>query len=145
MICLFALVALRKTSCNALSSRSAHRTTTGRANYFFSILHAVDANGAPSIIVVSISIISFYFFIWVHCWPPRSAITFYMTFERIKEETPVLKGAPPSTVQPSSFGISCMISHRRYLSHRTSKFSSNRHRKLQPFRETWGHQSATQY
>uniref|UniRef100_D3TP48 Hypothetical conserved protein n=1 Tax=Glossina morsitans morsitans TaxID=37546 RepID=D3TP48_GLOMM len=58
-----------------------------------------------------------------------------MTFERISE-TPVYKGAPPSPPQRSKFVSSCMNSHRRCLSHRTSKFSSNRHRKLLPFRET---------
>ncbi|KAG4065842.1 hypothetical protein HA402_012520 [Bradysia odoriphaga] len=49
---------------------------------------------------------------------------------------PVLKGAPSSPPLRSHLLPSCMISYRRYLSHRTSKFSSNRHRKLQPFRET---------
>ncbi|XP_039958520.1 uncharacterized protein LOC120773592 [Bactrocera tryoni] len=51
-------------------------------------------------------------------------------------KTPVFKGAPPTPPQRSKLVSSCMNSHRRYLSHRTSKFSSNRHRKLQPFRET---------
>ncbi|XP_075158288.1 uncharacterized protein LOC142231542 isoform X2 [Haematobia irritans] len=58
-----------------------------------------------------------------------------MTFERILE-TPVYQQTPPSPPKRSKFVSSCMNSHRRYLSHRTSKFSSNRHRKLQPFRET---------
>ncbi|XP_037935442.1 uncharacterized protein LOC119669569 isoform X2 [Teleopsis dalmanni] len=56
-------------------------------------------------------------------------------YELPKPEQSVQKGAPPSPPQRSKTVKSCMNSHKR-LSHRTSKFSSNRHRKLQPFRET---------
>ncbi|EAT48833.1 AAEL000160-PA [Aedes aegypti] len=58
-----------------------------------------------------------------------------MTLERI-QETPALKGAPLSPLLRSLSGTLCMISQQRSVSHRTSKYSSNRHRKLQPFRET---------
>lgn len=67
---------------------------------------------------------------------PRVAPAFYMTLERI-QETPALKGAPLSPLLRSLSGTLCMISQQRSVSHRTSKYSSNRHRKLQPFRETW--------
>ncbi|CAD7088408.1 unnamed protein product [Hermetia illucens] len=60
---------------------------------------------------------------------------FYMTFDGISG-TPVLRRAHSSPPKRSNLARSCMNSHRQYLSHRTSKFSSNRHRKLQPFRET---------
>lgn len=67
---------------------------------------------------------------------PRVAPAFYMTLERIQETT-ALKGAPLSPLLRSLSGTLCMISQQRSVSHRTSKYSSNRHRKLQPFRETW--------
>ncbi|XP_050081113.1 uncharacterized protein LOC126568643 [Anopheles maculipalpis] len=58
-----------------------------------------------------------------------------MTLESV-QETPALKEAPLSPILRSFSGTTCMISHRSSKSHRTSKYSSNRHRKLQPFRET---------
>ncbi|XP_075158286.1 uncharacterized protein LOC142231542 isoform X1 [Haematobia irritans] len=57
-------------------------------------------------------------------------------YHKPNTKTPVYQQTPPSPPKRSKFVSSCMNSHRRYLSHRTSKFSSNRHRKLQPFRET---------
>ncbi|KAL7743641.1 hypothetical protein ACLKA6_019258 [Drosophila palustris] len=48
-------------------------------------------------------------------------------------ETPAKKGAPPIPQKRSKSFELCMNSKRRTISHRTS---SNRHRKLQPFRYT---------
>ncbi|XP_026845770.1 uncharacterized protein LOC113566061 [Drosophila persimilis] len=55
-----------------------------------------------------------------------------MTFERLSEQ-PAKKSAPPIPQKRSKSFQLCMKNQRRTISHRTS---SNRHRKLQPFRYT---------
>lgn len=105
------------------NNRKQKRATLGRSLIF---------------LILNSAVISRRFSLWID-WrkgSPRVALAFYMTLERI-QETPALKGAPLSPLLRSLSGTLCMISQQRSVSHRTSKYSSNRHRKLQPFRETW--------
>ncbi|XP_070065010.1 uncharacterized protein [Drosophila virilis] len=59
--------------------------------------------------------------------------TVAITYDLSLSETPAKKGAPPIPQKRSKGFELCMNSKRRTISHRTS---SNRHRKLQPFRYT---------
>ncbi|EDW66379.2 uncharacterized protein Dvir_GJ15995 [Drosophila virilis] len=59
--------------------------------------------------------------------------TVAITYDLSLSETPTKKGAPRIPQKPIKGFKLCMNSKRRTISHRTS---SNRHRKLQPFRYT---------
>jgi hypothetical protein len=68
----------------------------------------------------------------------RAALMSYMNLETLQEKTDI-RGRPqplsPLLISNQAASL-CMSSYKQNSSHRTLKASSNRHRKLQPFRET---------